>query len=87
MLPLLPLCQLRLLKHLVPCSLIANTCIVAGLGITLYYIFRAVPDVNGRRLGVETIQGMPIFFSTALFAMEGIGSVRLEPARPAGSLC
>ena len=78
MVPLVPLCQLRLLKHLVPCSFIANTCIVLGLGITLYYIFKDIPDpsTSGRRYGVGTIEGMPIFFATALFAMEGIGSVR-----------
>ncbi|XP_034251267.1 proton-coupled amino acid transporter-like protein pathetic isoform X2 [Thrips palmi] len=77
MVPLVPMCQLRLLKHLVPCSFIANSCIVAGLGITLYYIFHELPDpaTSGRRYGVESFEGMPIFFSTALFAMEGIGSV------------
>ncbi|KAE8741966.1 Proton coupled amino acid transporter [Frankliniella occidentalis] len=75
MVPLIPMCQLRLLKHLVPCSFIANSCIVAGLGITVYYIFHELPDPESRRFGVKDIQGMPIFFSTALFAMEGIGSV------------
>ncbi|KAK3910560.1 Proton-coupled amino acid transporter-like protein pathetic [Frankliniella fusca] len=75
MVPLVPMCQLRLLKHLVPCSFIANTCIVAGLAITVYYIFDDIPDPSTRRFGVASLQGMPIFFSTALFAMEGIGSV------------
>lgn len=80
MVPLQPLCQLRRLKQLVPCSFIANTCIVAGLLITMYYVFRDLPDPSGRRYGVESIQGMPIFFSTALFAMEGIGSVSARSA-------
>ncbi|KAJ1529725.1 hypothetical protein ONE63_006478 [Megalurothrips usitatus] len=75
MVPLLPLCQLRRLKHLVPCSFVANSCIVVGLGCTMYYIFGAREEPTDRRLGVGSIQGMPIFFSTALFAMEGIGSV------------
>lgn len=72
---LIPLSMIRKLKHLVPFSMVANLCIVVGFSITLYYLFDKVNDPAELDYGT-TLKGLPIFFATVLFAMEGIGTVR-----------
>ncbi|XP_034238168.1 proton-coupled amino acid transporter-like protein CG1139 isoform X2 [Thrips palmi] len=71
---LIPLSMIRKLKHLVPFSMVANLCIVVGFSITLYYLFDQVNDPATRSYGTS-LKGLPIFFATVLFAMEGIGTV------------
>lgn len=100
--PLILICQIRVLKFLVPFSMVANilmgtdcihldawTCpcnnnrfpiLVAGVSIiiTLYYIFEDVKELGdnvGDRNLVSDISSLPLFFSTVIFAMEGIGVV------------
>ncbi|KAL1506630.1 hypothetical protein ABEB36_005956 [Hypothenemus hampei] len=74
--PLILCCQVRELKHLVPFSFIANTMMVIAFGITLYYIFSGISSVKLSDRNLTTgLEGIPSFFSTVLFAMEGIGTI------------
>lgn len=72
--PLILINLIRSLKYLAPFSLIANTLMGVGLGITLYYILIDLPPVEEREylVGVER---WPMFFGTVIFALEGIGVV------------
>ncbi|XP_023020925.1 proton-coupled amino acid transporter-like protein pathetic [Leptinotarsa decemlineata] len=76
LLPLILLCQVRELKHLVPFSFIANITMVVAFGITLYYMCVQIKDVKveDREL-VTGFNGLPVFFSTVIFSMEGIGTI------------
>lgn len=69
-------CQIRELKHLVPFSFIANTTMIIAFLITLYYTFSGIKDVkfSDRKLA-NHISGIPSFFGTVVFAMEGIGTI------------
>ena len=71
---LIPLCMARQLKTLVPFSVLANVCILVGFAITMYYLVDQLPHPSTRHLG-PTLVGAPIFFATALYSMEGIGTV------------
>ncbi|XP_067008859.2 proton-coupled amino acid transporter-like protein pathetic [Anabrus simplex] len=72
--PLIGLALIRDLKGLVPVSAIANVCIIVGFAITLYYMFRDLPSIHDRELITYPSQ-YPLFFSTVVFAMEGIGVI------------
>lgn len=74
--PLIICCQIRELKHLVPFSFIANTTMVVAFAITLYYMFSGISDVKmeDRKL-FNDVSLIPFFFSTVIFAMEGIGTM------------
>ncbi|XP_065157554.1 proton-coupled amino acid transporter-like protein CG1139 isoform X3 [Atheta coriaria] len=75
LLPLLLLMGLiRNLKYLAPFSMIANILMASGMGITFYYIFIDLPSISGRPNFVEVTK-LPMFFGTAIFALEGIGVV------------
>ncbi|CAG9823068.1 unnamed protein product [Phaedon cochleariae] len=74
--PLILCCQVRELKHLVPFSFVANATMAVAFGITLYYTFVKIAHVNiADRTMVNGIEGVPVFFSTVIFAMEGIGTI------------
>lgn len=73
-LPCITLGQIRKLKYLVPFSAIANLCIVITFGITLYYMLTGPLLIRERPLFSSWNQ-LPLFFSTVIFAMEGIGVV------------
>ncbi|XP_068081637.1 proton-coupled amino acid transporter-like protein CG1139 isoform X2 [Anabrus simplex] len=74
LLPLVGLTIIRNLRTLVPFSAIANLCIFISFGITMYYVFHDLPPIQDRLLMASHNQ-LPIFFSTIVFAMEGIGAV------------
>lgn len=74
-LPLVFLNMIRNLKWLAPFSMIANLLMATGVGITFYYIFIDLPSVDDRPQFVSLHQ-LPLFFGTAIFALEGIGVVR-----------
>ncbi|XP_017781864.1 PREDICTED: proton-coupled amino acid transporter-like protein CG1139 isoform X2 [Nicrophorus vespilloides] len=75
LLPLLILMNLiRNLKYLAPFSMMANVLIGTGMGITFYYIFSDLPEVTTRPNFVD-VHKLPMFFGTAIFALEGIGVV------------
>ncbi|KAG6459550.1 hypothetical protein O3G_MSEX011441 [Manduca sexta] len=82
--PLVLLCQIRNLKYLVPFSAIANVLIFVVFAITLYYVFVDLPPLKEREMVAEVTQ-WPLFLSTVVFAMEGIGvvmPVENEMAKP-----
>ncbi|KAF5306528.1 hypothetical protein FQR65_LT18541 [Abscondita terminalis] len=66
--------QVRELKHLVPFSFLANVCLIAAFAITLYYLFLQMNPVSSVPGFCKCINAS-IFFSTVIFAMEGIGVV------------
>ncbi|KAG5876954.1 hypothetical protein JTB14_017191 [Gonioctena quinquepunctata] len=69
-------CQIRELKQLVPFSFIANLTMVTAFGITAYYMFKEIKDVDVSDRKMATgLSGIPSFFSTIVFAMEGIGTI------------
>lgn len=72
--PLVLICQIRNLKYLVPFSAIANILIFIVFAITLYYVFTDLPPVKDREM-VASVTQWPLFLSTVIFAMEGIGVV------------
>lgn len=80
MLALLPLLismnLIRNLKYLAPFSMVANVLIGTGMGITFYYIFQDLPPVDSRPT-FSSLHQLPIFFGTAIFALEGIGVVSI----------
>lgn len=75
LLPLLIMMNLiRNLKYLAPFSMIANLLVGTGMGITFYYLFQDMHSVTERTYFAE-FNRLPIFFGTAIFALEGIGVV------------
>ncbi|KAG8306015.1 hypothetical protein J6590_056690 [Homalodisca vitripennis] len=72
--PLIPLGIIRTLKYLVPFSALATAFIMFGLAITLWYTLTDLPPLETRH-NFSSIKQLPLFFSTVLFAMEGIGTV------------
>lgn len=78
MIALLPLLismnLIRNLKYLAPFSMVANVLIGTGMGITFYYIFQDLPSVDSQPR-FSSLHQLPIFFGTAIFALEGIGVV------------
>ncbi|GBP80155.1 Proton-coupled amino acid transporter-like protein CG1139 [Eumeta japonica] len=72
--PLLPLTQITRLKYLVPFSALANFVWLTSICISLYYCVVDLPDISERELATSA-SGLPLFISTSLFAMEGVGVV------------
>lgn len=72
--PLIPLNLIRNLKYLSPFSMVANLLIGTGMAITFYYILTDLPSVS-ERPSFSTWPQLPLFFGTAIFALEGIGVV------------
>lgn len=75
----------RNLKYLAPFSMLANVLIATGMGITFYYIFTDLPTISDVP-NFSSWSQLPLFFGTAIFALEGIGVVsrnhfRLVPSR------
>uniref|UniRef100_A0A8D8V943 Proton-coupled amino acid transporter 4 n=3 Tax=Cacopsylla melanoneura TaxID=428564 RepID=A0A8D8V943_9HEMI len=78
MLGLLPflICMnlIRNLKYLAPFSMIANLLVGASITICFWYIFQDLPSMDTRE-NFSTFEELPLFFGTAIFALEGIGVV------------
>lgn len=96
-LPLLPFGCIRSLRLLVPFSAIATTSVLIGLGCTIIWVIDGVspfsaedaiplPDVSSRPW-IAPAAHMPLFFTTVLFAMEGIGTVSVFCGRNVTRLC
>lgn len=76
LLPFLILINLiRNLKHLAIFSVVANIFVALCLIITAYYVFSDLPSISVRT-GVADYKKMPLFFGTAIFALEGKLSIR-----------
>jgi proton-coupled amino acid transporter len=79
-LPLVLLNMIRSLKWLAPFSMIANLLMATGVGITFYYVFIDLPSID-ERPHFTSLHQLPLFFGTAIFALEGIGVVRKQTNR------
>ncbi|CAG4987900.1 unnamed protein product [Parnassius apollo] len=82
--PLVLICQIRNLKYLVPFSALANFMIIIVFVITMYYVFMDLPPLTERDMVTDVAQ-WPLFLSTVIFAMEGVGvvmPVENEMAKP-----
>lgn len=67
--------QIRRLKYLVPCSMVANLLILAVLGITFYITLdHHKLDIDHRHKFANWAE-LPGFFSIVIFAMEGVGTI------------
>lgn len=75
--PLLPVAMVHQMKYLVPFSAIANVLLLLGLSLTLYYTMIDLPPISERPAMTNDIAKLPLFFSTVLCGMEGIGTVSL----------
>lgn len=71
---MLVLGQVRVLKYLVPFSMVANIMIAVALAICLYYMLCEPLDFSGKQT-FSSLGQLPSFFATVIFAMEGVGSV------------
>ena len=71
---IVPLCLIRNLKLLSSTSQIATTMTLAGLGITLFYVFQSLPSISTVNYFTRW-SDLPVYFGTAIFAFEGIGMV------------
>ncbi|XP_055586858.1 proton-coupled amino acid transporter-like protein pathetic [Uranotaenia lowii] len=66
--------QIRELKYLVPLSLLANFSLLLTFAISMYYIFEKPFSLENRNLWPD-FAGLPSFFATIAFAIEGASLV------------
>jgi len=75
MLPLVIAMNLiRNLKYLAPFSMIANFLVGTCMTITFWYVFQDLPPIKSVPY-ITDWHKWPLFFGTAIFALEGIGVV------------
>jgi len=74
MLPLILLACIRNLKFLAPVSMLANLCMAIGLGISIYYFVKDLPDLGERPI-IGDISAIPSSIAITIFAIEAIGVV------------
>jgi proton-coupled amino acid transporter len=74
-LPLLPVAMVHQMKYLVPFSAVANVMLLVGLSLTFYVTLQDLPSVDARPAVASDLSKLPLFFSTVLCGMEGIGTV------------
>jgi len=72
LLPIIFINWVRNLKYLAPLSIIANVITLVTFAIICYYLFRE-PISFDDRTAFGTLEGIPLFFGTVLFALEAIG--------------
>ncbi|XP_054265819.1 proton-coupled amino acid transporter-like protein pathetic isoform X2 [Macrosteles quadrilineatus] len=71
---IIPVGSVRYIKYLVPFSFIAILCLLFGCAFVLYDVFIDLPPIDSRP-AFTSIQKLPLFYATVLFALEGIGTV------------
>lgn len=78
LLPLILLNYIRNLQLLAPFSTVANLLTFVGLGLVLYFVFaEGLPGFENVQL-FGTLEGIPRFIGTTLFALEAVGVVRTK---------
>ncbi|XP_068245513.1 proton-coupled amino acid transporter-like protein pathetic isoform X2 [Palaemon carinicauda] len=73
--PILLICYIPQLKHLAPVSLVASVIQAVGIVFILYYVVKDLPEVREQVPAFAGWGAMPLFFSAAIYAFEGIGLV------------
>ncbi|KAK3795169.1 hypothetical protein RRG08_028368 [Elysia crispata] len=71
---LIPLVCVRSLSIMAPFSAFANVLTVTGMVIIFQYLIQDIPSTSSRP-AISSISNMPMFFGTAIFAVEGISLV------------
>jgi len=72
---MLAMCLVKNLRYLSPFSIIANIIQSVGLGIIFYYIFNTGLRPSSTLPWFASSDRLPLFFGTAIFAIEGISVV------------
>eukprot|EP00095_Tigriopus_kingsejongensis_P012186 maker-scaffold521_size146803-snap-gene-0.10 protein:Tk12186 transcript:maker-scaffold521_size146803-snap-gene-0.10-mRNA-1 annotation:"proton-coupled amino acid transporter 4" len=72
---MIAICMIKNLRYLSPFSVVANIFQFVGLGIIFYYIFREPLPHSASLPWVANVSRLPLFFGTAIFAIEGISVV------------
>uniref|UniRef100_A0A1B6MGL1 Amino acid transporter transmembrane domain-containing protein n=1 Tax=Graphocephala atropunctata TaxID=36148 RepID=A0A1B6MGL1_9HEMI len=70
----LPIGCIRNLKYLVPFSFLAICALTFSCGYVLYEVFQALPPLSSRP-AFKGYESLPLFFSTIVYAVDGIGTV------------
>ncbi|KAG8312093.1 hypothetical protein J6590_030008 [Homalodisca vitripennis] len=70
----IPIGCIRNLKYLVPFSFLAICALTFSCGFVLYEIFKALPPLSSRP-AFKGYSSLPLFFSTMVYAVYGIGTV------------
>ncbi|RUS84223.1 hypothetical protein EGW08_008027 [Elysia chlorotica] len=71
---IIPLVCVRSLSIMAPFSAFANVLTVIGMVIIFQYLIQDIPSVSSRP-AISSVDNMPMFFGTAIFAVEGISLV------------
>ncbi|XP_046673372.1 proton-coupled amino acid transporter-like protein pathetic [Homalodisca vitripennis] len=72
--PVMPIGTIRQMKYMVPFSAMANLFLLVGVSLTLYFTTSDFPALSSRPLSCDATR-LPLFLSTVLFGMEGIGVI------------
>jgi len=72
---MLAMCSIRTLRHLSMFSGITNVVQATGLGIIFYYLFSSTLKPSSSLPLFGEVNNLPLFFGTAIFAIEGISVV------------
>jgi solute carrier family 36 (proton-coupled amino acid transporter) len=56
-----------------PFSAAAALTVLTGVGITFYYVFQDLPNINERSLATFSWTKIALFFGTVIYLFEGIG--------------
>ncbi|KAF2893776.1 hypothetical protein ILUMI_12398, partial [Ignelater luminosus] len=72
--PIILSCLIRNLKYLAPVSALANVFLFIGAVMCMYYAIKNL-EIHQSVKYAAGIHELPLFFGTALFAFEGIGTV------------
>ncbi|RZF46020.1 hypothetical protein LSTR_LSTR004733 [Laodelphax striatellus] len=72
--PLLIIGTVRSMKYLVPFSMLANLFLLTGVVFISYYVLQDLPPLASRPNYI-TLTKFPIFFSTVICGLEGIGTI------------
>lgn len=81
---IVPVGMVRLIKYLVPFSIAANACLVAGAGAVFYFIFvdnhvkNPLGPEEQAKLIVWPVTGWSLFAGSALCSLEGVGMVSIN---------
>ena len=73
--PVTLICLIKNLRYLSPCSVIANVVQSVGLGLIFYFIFATPLPDSSTVEWFAPAERLPLFFGTAIFAIEGISVV------------
>ena len=76
LIPVMAICSIRKLSSLAPFAFAANMIYLTAVGIVIYYFLTHLqPTSNVTKFG--SLEDLPLFFGTVMFAFEGVSVVSL----------